>query len=76
MTYTTCLTTINLHYLQAAVWAERYLVVQGRRVAWWSSVKQLEAGRSAECLLLLQGHAGVSGASPLELRDAEVHKCH
>jgi hypothetical protein len=56
------------------VWGERYLVVQGRRVAWWSSVKQLEAGRSAECLLLLQGHAGVSGASPLELRDAEVCK--
>jgi hypothetical protein len=59
---------------QAAVWGERYLVVQGRRVAWWSNVKQLEAGRSAECLLLLQGHAGVSGASPLELRDAEVCK--
>ena len=47
---------------------KKFVVVQGHRVAWWSGIDALRAGRGAEGALLLQGHAGVSQASPLEKR--------
>jgi len=46
-----------------------YLVIQGHRLAWWSSEKAVEDGISPIGQLLLQGHSGVTSPSPVDVKD-------
>lgn len=54
----------------SATWASGgFTVLQGRRVLWWRSERDLEGGRPAAAQLLLQGHAGVTAPSPKDVMD-------
>ena len=49
-------------------WTEVFMLLQARRVVWWRSVEELEAGRRAAGQLLLCGHCGITQASPMDMR--------
>ena len=49
-------------------WREAFLVVQGRRLAWWATEGDIDAGRACQGQLLLYGHAGTTQASPVVVR--------
>ena len=49
-------------------WREAFLVVQGRRLAWWAQEGDIDAGRACQGQLLLYGHAGTTQASPVVVR--------
>ena len=49
-------------------WREAFLVVQGRRLAWWAQEGDVDAGRACLGQLLLYGHAGTTQASPVVVR--------
>jgi hypothetical protein len=46
-----------------------FAVIQGHRFIWWNSVRDFDDGELPEGKLLLSGHAGIGGPSPLEMRD-------
>ena len=50
-------------------WEGAYLVVQGHRLVWWNREDDVDEGRAPSGQLLLQGHAGITQASPLEIRE-------
>jgi len=49
-------------------WTEVFMLLQARRMVWWRSADELEAGRRAAGQLLLCGHCGITQASPLDIR--------
>ena len=46
-----------------------FAVIQGHRFLWWKNVQQFDDGDLPVGSLLLSGHAGIGGPSPLELRE-------
>ena len=50
-------------------WEVMYMVVQGHRLVWWRSDSDVDAGKAPVGQLLLQGHAGVSHASPMDIKE-------
>jgi hypothetical protein len=50
-------------------WADAYVVFQGHRLVWWGSEDEVDAGKAPIGQLLLQGHAGVSHASPMDIKE-------
>lgn len=45
-----------------------FAVLQGKRLLWWATESSLETGRSADALMTLHGHAGVTAPSPADLK--------
>jgi hypothetical protein len=54
-----------------STWDEIFAVVQGRRFLWWKSVKDFDSGSPPQGRIFLAGHAGLSGLSPLEMREID-----
>jgi C2 domain len=50
-------------------WENRFLVIHGRRLLLWSSETDFDEGEPPLDRILLSGHAGLAGLSPLEIRD-------
>lgn len=53
----------------ATAWESIFAVVQGRRFLWWKSVTDFDNGATPSGRIFLAGHAGLSGLSPLEMRE-------
>ena len=53
------------------VWKTVFAVVQGRRFLWWNTVKDFDNGEAPLGRIFLAGHAGLSGLSPLEMREID-----
>ena len=53
-------------------WRQAYLVLQGRRLVWWSSREDLDDCRAHEGQLLLREEAGLTQVSPVDLRDSRL----
>ena len=51
-----------------------FAVVQGHRFIWWKSVGDFDDGEIPSGKLLLSGHAGLGGPSPMELRELDKEK--
>jgi len=51
------------------VWNSAFLVVQGRRLVWWNSDDDIDQGNAPAGELLLQGHAGTTHASPVDIKE-------
>ncbi|EWM25237.1 protein c kinase isoform a [Nannochloropsis gaditana] len=53
-------------------WRQAYAAVQGNRILWWKTEKDLDRGgiRVPEGQIILRGHAGLTSPSPLEVREA------
>ena len=49
-------------------WQERYVILHGRRLAGWSSEKDVDGGRAPREVLVLLGHAGLTAPSPTDCR--------
>ncbi len=49
-------------------WERKFLVLQGHRLAWWTTAAAIEEGKPADGQLLLQGHSGLTDPSPVEMR--------
>jgi len=52
-------------------WEKIFAIVQGRRFLWWKTVDDFDNGRPPLGRLFLAGHAGLSGLSPLEMREID-----
>ncbi len=52
-------------------WERKFLVLQGHRLAWWTTATAVEEGKPAAGQLLLQGHSGLTDPSPMEMRLAD-----
>ncbi|CAB9499353.1 C1 [Seminavis robusta] len=50
-------------------WDTIFAVVQGRRFLWWKTVTDFDNGATPSGRIFLAGHAGLSGLSPLEMRE-------
>lgn len=50
-------------------WHNAYIVLHGHRLVWWNSVEDINSGRAPVGQVLLFGHAGVSHASPLDIKE-------
>ena len=50
-------------------WETIFAVVHGRRFLWWKSVNDFDSGSPPQGRIFLAGHAGLSGLSPLEMRE-------
>ena len=50
-------------------WGSRFGVVHGRRLLIWSSESDFDAGEPPMDRVVLSGHAGLGGLSPLEIRE-------
>ena len=55
----------------ASTWNKIFAVVQGRRFLWWKTVEDFDNGRPPLGRLFLAGHAGLSGLSPIEMREID-----
>jgi hypothetical protein len=53
------------------VWKNIFAVVQGRRFLWWNAVADFDKGETPLGRIFLAGHAGLSGLSPLEMREID-----
>jgi len=49
-------------------WQERHVILHGRRLAGWSSEKDVDGGRAPREVLVLLGHAGLTAPSPTDCR--------
>mmetsp|Transcript_14872 Transcript_14872/g.41407 ORF Transcript_14872/g.41407 Transcript_14872/m.41407 type:complete len:1532 (+) Transcript_14872:243-4838(+) len=49
-------------------WESGFAVVQGHRFIWWKSVDDFDDGELQAGKLILSGHAGLGGPSPIEMR--------
>lgn len=58
------------HTASAALqWEAVYIVLQGHRFVWWTSETDFDEGKPPSDQLLLFGHAGVTHASPVDIRE-------
>ncbi len=53
-------------------WSNVFLSLQGRRLAWWASEKDLDEGKASQGQLLLLDYAGLTQPSPVDLREVEA----
>ena len=51
-----------------------FAVVQGHRFIWWGSVDEFDDGELPLGKLILSGHAGLGGPSPIEMRELDRDK--
>ncbi len=51
-----------------------FAVVQGHRFIWWNSVDEFDDGELPLGKLVLSGHAGLGGPSPIEMRELDREK--
>jgi len=49
-------------------------VVQGHRFIWWDSVDEFDDGELPSGKVVLSGHAGLGGPSPIEMRKLDREK--
>ena len=56
---------------EACAWTKIFAVIQGRRFLWWKTVEDFDNGRPPLGRIFLAGHAGLSGLSPLEMREID-----
>jgi len=56
-----------------------FAVVQGHRFLWWNSVDEFDEGELPSGKVILSGHAGLGGPSPIEMKqldkEKELHLC-
>lgn len=52
-------------------WDAIFAVVQGRRFLWWKTVGDFDSGSPPQGRIFLAGHAGLSGLSPIEMREID-----
>jgi len=50
-------------------WESVFVVVQGHRIVWWRDERQFDEAETPIGHILLSGHAGLAGLSPLDLRE-------
>ena len=50
-------------------WTESFLVIQGKRIVWWHREKDIDDYKSCQGQMLLYGHAGITPASPVEIKE-------
>lgn len=50
-------------------WEDVYLILQGQRLVWWLNAQELDDNKSCHGQLLLYGHAGITQASPVDIRE-------
>jgi hypothetical protein len=55
-------------------WQSVYMILQGRRLVWWANESDIDDCRQHEGQLLLYGHAGLTQASPVDMREIGPHK--
>eukprot|EP00536_Pseudo-nitzschia_multiseries_P006667 jgi/Psemu1/255572/estExt_Genewise1Plus.C_1450049 len=55
-------------------WETGFAVVQGHRFIWWKSVDDFDDGELPSGKLILSGHAGLGGPSPIEMRKLDKEK--
>ena len=51
-----------------STWDKRYMVLQGRRMVWWTNDEDMEV-HAPTGHLLLYGHAGITQPSPVDMRE-------
>ena len=56
---------------EAWEWQQIYAVLQGHRLIWWKSVADFDTSNMHEGYILFAGHSGVTGLSPLDMRQLE-----
>jgi len=49
-----------------------FAVVQGHRFIWWDSVDEFDDGELPSGKVILSGHAGLGGPSPIEMRNLNI----
>jgi hypothetical protein len=54
---------------QASIWRTAFGVVQGHHFLWWKSVRDFDNGEVPGGRVFLSGHAGLTGPSPIEMRE-------
>ena len=50
-------------------WENVFAIIQGHRFLWWRSVLDFDNGELPSGRIFLSGHAGLTGPSPLEMRE-------
>jgi hypothetical protein len=53
----------------ALQWQAAFAIIQGHRFLWWKNVVDFDNGGLPAGLLFLSGHAGLTGLSPIEIRE-------
>jgi hypothetical protein len=61
--------TSELSENKIAQWTDIFAVIQGHRFLWWRSVQDFDNGELPAGRIFLSGHAGLTGPSPLEMRE-------
>lgn len=51
------------------LWVPAFAVVQGHFFLWWDHARDFDQGEQPEGKVYLSGHAGLTGPSPLEMRE-------
>lgn len=62
-------TNVKRKSKETSSWQSIFALVQGRRFLWWKTVEDFDSGKPPLGRIFLAGHAGLSGLSPLELRE-------
>ncbi|VEU38305.1 unnamed protein product [Pseudo-nitzschia multistriata] len=55
-------------------WDSGFAVVQGHRFIWWKSVNDFDDGELPSGKVIMSGHAGLGGPSPIEMRKLDKEK--
>jgi hypothetical protein len=52
-----------------STWQPSFAVIQGHRFLWWRSVQDFDNGKLPAGRIVLSGHSGLTGPSPIESRE-------
>jgi hypothetical protein len=55
-------------------WETVFAMVQGHRFLWWQTVRDFDNGEPPSGRIFLSGHAGLTGPSPLEMRELSAEE--
>lgn len=55
-------------------WESGFAVVQGHRFIWWTSADEFDDGELPNGKVILSGHAGLGGPSPIEMKKLDMEK--
>eukprot|EP00980_Cylindrotheca_fusiformis_P023760 scaffold10939_cov105-Cylindrotheca_fusiformis.AAC.5 len=60
---------VRIEAEQASNWMNAFAIVQGHHFLWWKSISGFDSGEDPVGRIFLTGHAGLTGPSPIEMRD-------
>ncbi|KAJ1452725.1 hypothetical protein M885DRAFT_619701 [Pelagophyceae sp. CCMP2097] len=65
--------TVTIRVSSQQAWLRKFVVLHGRRLLWWRSEGDVDAGRAPGDQLLLHGHSGLTDPSPTDVAANKDH---